>query len=319
MENLSTVLFAVCKIALVVAISGFLVRRRIIPKEAIKPISSLVVTLFLPCLILYNILAKFTVDSNPDWWYIPLSSVIMTGAGLGLALIAPRRVLRERREIIPASFLQNAAFLVLPLAQSLLTGKALDDFTLTVFLFLPVYNSFLWLLGKHYMRKRTDNEPFAWKNILSTPFICSIGALFLVLTGLRDFVPQLVIDTTEFIGQGAIPVATFVLGATLGGLKIDFKLYWKDTVFVCFKKLIVIPALTILAMHFVPWLHSTVALALFFILQAAAPPATTLAIQSQAYNDNSERIASILFGSYLLSIVTIPLWILVMQTIYHPT
>tara|TARA_B110000037_G_scaffold221540_2_gene292890 strand:+ start:2145 stop:3098 length:954 start_codon:yes stop_codon:yes gene_type:complete len=316
LNNLTTVLLAVAKIALVVSISGFLVRKRVVSREVIKPISALVVTFFLPALIFSNILGKLDIQTSPNWWYLPFTAIVMTAIALLIALIGPSKVLKERREIIPASFLQNAAFLILPLGQALLSRDDFDIFTLSVFLFIAAYNPCLWLFGKHFMRKRSNNEPFLWKNILSTPLIASLASLTLVLTGIRDIIPNLFIETAGFIGAGTVPVATFVLGATLGGLNIDFQKYWKDTLFVASKKLFVIPALMITAMHFIPWLHSSPLLLLFFILQAASPPATTLAIQSQTYNDNSERIASILFGTYLLCIITIPAWILVAQSLF---
>ncbi|MCH6256163.1 AEC family transporter [Puniceicoccaceae bacterium K14] len=317
MNSIETVLLAVVKIAIVVSISGFLVRKRVVAIETIRPLSSLVVTFFLPSLILSNILEKFDTSESTDWWYMPLSGLGLCAIGLVVALVGPPKVLKERRELIPASFLQNAAFLVLPLAQSLLSDSDFDTFSLTVFLFLVGYNPMLWLFGKHFMRPRESDERFAWKNVLSTPLVSCLSAIFLVLTGIRNFIPDLAIETLSFVGGATVPVATFILGATLGGMKIDFRKYWKDTLFVSFKKLIVVPAIALLLMTLIPWTYSTPLISLLLILQASSPPATSLAIQCQAYGGNTERIASILLGSYILCIFTIPMWILIMQKILN--
>lgn len=317
MNSIETVLLAVLKIAIVVSISGFLVRKRVVSPEAIRPISSLVVTFFLPALILSNILGKLDTTSSPDWWLTPICGLSLCAIGLAIALIGRPRILKERRELIPASFLQNAAFLVLPLAQSLLGHQDFETFSLMVFLYLVGYNPMLWLLGKYFMRPREADEPFKWKNVLSTPLVSCLSAIVLVITGVRDYIPDLAIETLGFIGDGTVPIATFVLGATLGGLKIDFAKYWRDTLFVSVKKLIIVPGIVVFLMTLIPWTHSTPIITLLLVLQAASPPATSLAIQSQAYGGNTDRIASILLGSYLLCIVTIPMWILVAQNVFE--
>lgn len=313
MNNIETVLYAVIKLALVVVVSGSLVRAKIIAKETIRPLSQLVVTFFLPALILSNILGKLDTQETPNWWTMPLCGVGLCFLALGIAIVAPSKVLRERRELIPASFLQNSAFLVLPLAQSLLGEQDYATFSLMVFLFLIGYNPMLWLFGKHFMRPKEENEAFAWKNILSTPLLSCVLAIFLVLSGLRDFIPNMAMENLAFIGEGTVPLATFILGATLGSMKIDIRPYWKDIVFVAIKKLIIVPAIVFGAILYIPWLYSTPVVALFFILQAASPPATSLAIQAQAYGGNTDRIGSILLGNYALCIITIPVWILLMQ------
>ena len=316
LSNFSTVFQAVAQIGIVILFSGWLVRRGIIPTNGIKLISDAAINVFIPCLIFSNIIEKLQPSEFTTWWLLPLSSVLFIGTGWAIARLLFLRAGTERRELIPLSFLQNAGFLILPIAQMILPEK-FDQFALYCFLFILANNPLLWLIGKHYLRKRESNEAFQWKKLFSPPLYANIIALALVFTGLRNFVPDTIVETATFLGDGAIPLATFALGATLGTLKLEFKRHFKHGCLVIFQKLFLMPATVLVAMSFIPWLHSNPILLLLFILQGASAPATSLILQSKSYSDNSERVGTIIVMCYIVCIFSIPAWVAIAQAIYE--
>jgi len=315
-ENFITVLKAVAEIGLIIYISGLLIRKKFVPEAGIKVISSLVVSLFLPCLIFSNIIRKFDPSSMPNWWVIPIVAIAMALISWPIAWLIHRRGGTENRELIPLSFLQNAGFIVLPIVKAILP-VGFDEFAILVFLFIMAQNPMLWVIGKYYMSKHVANEAFHWKRLISPPLCASLAAIFLSLTELRTWIPDLVVDTSAFFGEAAIPLATFVLGATLGGLKCNFKSHLKAAISVNLFKLGLVPLLMLGAMVLIPWLTSSDHFALLFALQAVAPPATTLLLQSQTYNDNSERVAAILLFSYCAGLFVIPVWVTIVQSLFR--
>ena len=74
------------------------------------------------------------------------------------------------------------------------------------------------------------------------------NSLFLVATGARAYLPDVVLNTATFLGEGAIPLGIFALGATLGTLDIDLRRYLKPGILVLLQKLFIMPLVVLGAM-----------------------------------------------------------------------
>ncbi len=306
---------AVAQIGLVVVFAGWLVRRKIIPASGVKLISDTVITVFLPCLIFSNIVGGFYPSEFKGWWILPLSSAVLISIGWAISFPIFYRTGDAKRELMPAAFLQNAAYFILPLGKIILK-EDFDQFALYVFLFILAHNPLLWLIGKHYFLKREANEPFQWKQLLSPPIYANLIALSLIVTGTRPYVPTFVVDTATFLGEGAVPLGTFALGATLGSIHINFRRYFKVAGLVVLQKLFIMPLIVLGFMALLPSLRSSPVLILLFTLQGASPCATSLILQSKSYSDNSERIGTIIVICYVVCAFSIPLWVAIASALF---
>ena len=308
LEQFLTVFEAVVQIGLVVLFASLLVRRNVIPKTGVKLISDTVITVFLPCLIFSNIVGRFEPSEFSYWWALPLSATLITIAGWGISTALFARMGPEKRELKPVAFLHNAGYFVLPIGQMMLGGE-FEQFALYVFLYILANNPLLWLIGKHFLRKREQDEVFQWSQVLSPPIYANIIALFLVATGARAYLPDVVLNTATFLGEGAIPLGIFALGATLGTLDIDLRRYLKPGILVLLQKLFIMPLVVLGAMALIPWMRSDPLLVLLFVLQGASPPATSLILQSKSYSDDSERVGTITVMCYIVCVISIPFWV----------
>lgn len=315
LDQFLAVFEAVAQIGLVVLLAGWLVRRKIIPENGVKLISDTVIVVFLPCLIFSNIVGRFEPSEFSYWWALPLSATLIILSGWGIAVPLFSRLGQEKRELKPVAFLQNAGYFVLPIGQMML-GEAFDQFALYVFLYILANNPLLWLIGKRFLRKREANETFQWSHILSPPIYANIIALFLVATGARAYLPDVILNTATFLGEGAIPLGIFALGATLGSLNIDLGRYLKSGSLVVLQKLFIMPAVVLGAMAFIPWMRSDPLLVLLFVLQGASPPATSLILQSKSYSDDSEGVGTVTIMCYLVCMVSIPLWVALANALF---
>ena len=318
LQNFLAVFEAVAQIGIVILFAGWLVRRKIIPFDGVKLISDSVINVFLPCLIFSNLVVRFQPSEFTGWWLLPLAATLLLAIGWSLAQLLFFKVgTPTRREIIPLSFLQNAGYLILPLGKMILPEDDFEQFALYCFLIILAHNPLLWLIGKYYLRQRETGEPFKLQRLLSPPLYANLIALFLVVTGLRDFVPSVVTDTASFLGEGAVPMATFALGAALGSLNLNFRRYLRSGTAVIFNKLFLLPATIVGLIYFVPWIRDDSILVLLFTLQAASAPATSLILQSKSYSDDSERVGTIIVMCYCVCIVSIPLWVAITQALYR--
>lgn len=337
---------AVIKIFAIIAMGAVFVRAKLIDKDQIKSVSSLIVNILLPCLTFSKIITGLNTDEFTFWWTIPLIGLFITTTGMLIAYFALSYRDNKNRDLIVTSTVQNFSYLVLPIGQ-VLYPDSFDKFALYVFLLALGMNPFLWSFGKYLLIGNVDNgnndscekkicdksignknkiksifdkaycsiSNSNLKKIITPPFITNIIAVLFVLTGINNFVPDTLVESMAFVGSGAIPVATILLGATLGGISINHIPSIKDLVKCNVVKFIVMPLLTIAFIVTTKLNINYPLLADFFVIQASAAPATGIILQVRKYNGDYEKIEAIMFVMYIVAIIAMPFWLAIWKSI----
>lgn len=298
---------AVFKVSLVILVAGFLVRKKIITDEQITGLSFITVNILLPCLIFANIVLTFDPQSMPLWWILPLVGTGMILAGLLLGMLLFRRQLPAKKNMLPLCSIQNAGYLILPLGHALFPAQ-FERFANYTFLFLLSVGPLLWSVGK-FLTTSGQEEKLSWKGLMTPPLLANIAALVVVFSGTTGYIPELLLEPVEMLGQAAVPVANFVLGAVLGGLSLRLKPYALDAVKTNIVKLGLVPMLTVIVLYALKSYSIDPLLENFLILQASAAPATGLILQLRQYGGEEQKIGSIMLVSYLTCMVMLPFWI----------
>ncbi len=309
----SATIIALAKLFLVAGAAGILVRKKILPQNLLTLLSRLTVNLLLPCLIIANITTQFKPASLPYWWLIPLSGVTMIAVGIALAALLFLRSLPEKINMLPLASMQNAGYLVLPLG-AILYPQQFDAFGLYCFLYLLGVGPVVWSLGT-FLSTSQQTAGFNYKGLLTPPFAANFIAILLVLTDLHAFIPVPVHGAIGFIGKATVPVATFILGGTLGSVILSRLLPWADTLRVLLVKFIFLPVFTILSLHGLELKESYPLLCNLLILQAASPAATAIILQIRAYGGDYQKTGFIMVVSYATCILMLPLWLAVWQLV----
>ncbi len=297
---------AVLEIFLVVLVAGLLVRLQVITQAHISGLSRATVTVFLPCLIFSNVVENLDPGRLPFWWAIPLAAVAMPVVGLSLGALLFVRELPERLDMLPLASMQNAGYLVLPVGLRLF-AEQFDTFALYCFLFILGFNPVLWSLGKLLTCGRANQS--SWRALVTPPLVANAAAIAAVLTGASTLLPQTVGNGIALLGQAAVPVATFILGAVLGSIALRPRAYLGAAIKALTIKLMVLPALTITAVLATGMLVGNPLLARFFVIEAAAAPAAGIILLVRSYGGDEERIGSVMLIGYCLCTVTLPLWV----------
>jgi predicted permease len=304
---------AILEIFVVIVVAGLLVRRGVLTDRMVTALSTTTVVLFLPCLIFDKIVGNFAPGRFPLWWALPLSAVAMAAVGLVAAAALFARELPAKRNLLPLAGIQNAGYLILPVGMALYPER-FDEFALYVSLFILGLNPVLWSVGK-LLTTAGGHAPGGWRGLVNPPLVACVTALTVGLTGTGHFIPRPLIEAVELVGQGAVPAATVVLGAMLGGMHIRLRPHVWDAVRVLSVKYLVVPAVTVAALALSGIGETAPLLASFLVLESAAAPAAGLILQVRTYGGDETTIGSLMLASYVACLVSLPLWLAVWDAV----
>jgi len=303
---------AMSQILLIAVAAGFLVRRGWVQDHEIQALAAVTIHVLLPCMIFSKLLQQFDPWATPGWYGLPLIGIGLSGTGLLVARLLFRRDWREKRLLLAMSSLQNAAYMSLPIGRIIFRETAsYDRFAMYCFLFILGYSPLLWSVGKA-LTSETNGTRSGWRGFITPPFVANVLGVVAAFVAAGRWLPRLLLESASLLGEATVPLATFVLGATVGGISFRRPPALSDATRVVLVKLILLPALMVTALaalavwrgHSLPPILGD-----FLVIQAASPPATALALQVRKYGGDAQQTGAMLLLLYLLCTVTLPLWV----------
>lgn len=300
------IFYAVFSIFIVAVVSGILVRKKKISQNDISSLSHITINILLPCLIFSKIVKSFNPGEIAYWWAIPLIAFAMIGLGIGISAIFYLRSFKKNKANIGMAAFMNANYMVLPIGQ-LAFADNLDLFITYVFLFVLGVSPALWSLGK-YMVTSNTNQNNSIIGLLTPPFVANILAVLIVLLGIHNYIPEIVLKPINFIGEAAIPVATIVLGALIGSISFRKLPSVANILIVVSTKLIILPLVVIIILKYTQFSQINSLLADILVIQASVAPATQIMIQVKKYGGDVQQIGSMMLINYIFCLITIPMW-----------
>ena len=306
------VLYGIIKIFIVAGIAGVLVWKKIINEKIIDGLSLITVYVFLPALIFTTITTNFDPGKIAFWWLIPIGTI-----AVGLFVMAVGALLfipdyKKHRDALPLTSMQNALYLVLPIGEFVFREQ-FDEFAVYCFLVVLGVSPLYWSVGIYFITGKGKSDR-NWKNLLNMPFLVNIISILFVLTHANRSIPALVTDSLTMLGDATVPVATFILGATLATVIRKLPGFWV-TFRICFMKFIFMPALVIFILYYFKVYENQPLLCDVLVIQAAAAPATALILQVRTFGGNLNKIGGITFISYFITLIAIPVWLTVWKII----
>jgi predicted permease len=330
---------AVGTILLAAMAGALIVRFKLVTKDSLNVLSKLLLYVMLPCLLFTKVSASIHWERLMEMWILPVSCVLYIFLGLFIGRIVAR-LCRPKPEMVPgittAVAFSNAGYLPIPLLIAVVyifplfndtpggvQGAAADVITL-ISVFLICYSPLMWTVGFSLI-SGDGIKDITLKKLLPPPVIgIFLGLLIGLIPPLKnqlcapDGLFHAVYRAAAIMAEGTIPCALLILGGKLshGPPKGAVN---KRTVFaVILTKLIIFPALAmvyvavLLKFNLLP---ASMLFILVLVVEAGSPPANNLVVMASLANRKIEDgMAAILFWSYLASILT--LTILVMLTIY---
>ena len=302
----------IVKIFIIGGIAGVLVWRKIIDEKIIDGLSLITVYVFLPSLIFTTITSSFDPGSIPFWWIIPIGMILVGLIVMAFAALLFIPDYKKHRDALPLTSMQNALYLVLPIGEFVFREQ-FDEFAVYCFLIVLGVSPLYWSVGIYFITGKGKSSR-NWRNILNMPFLVNIISILFVLTRTNRHIPSLISDSLTMLGDATVPVATFILGATLAAVIRKLPGFWV-TFRICFMKFVFMPVLVIGILYIFRLYENQPLLCDVLVIQAAAAPATALILQVRAFGGNMNKIGGITFISYFITLIAIPIWLTVWKII----
>ncbi len=339
------IVLAVLKVAVVALVGFVLARRGILHETALADLSSLVIKVTVPCLVFANAAGGFTGTSLPSALLCMVGAPLVLGLG-ALGGWGLGRLLRVQsghwRAVVSVATFENSTYLPIAVATAVLPplaglfppGAAVAPPVIAangvvfISLFYVLYSPLFWGLGLWWLTEGYEEggpeRAAAWTRFLQPPIVGVLIGYVVGLTPLRAVLvpPQAPLHFTfiaiQDIGGLTITLGNLILGGMLAGAIAGRRWQWRDAATASVAKLVWVPGATLLLLWlFRAWWEPKAALSLaafIVFLQAISPPATNLAVMTKgkpmgASNLAPEVVPGLLLVTYVLSLVTMPLWL----------
>jgi predicted permease len=314
------VLKAIGRLFLISFLGYLAVRTRLLSAVAIQCLSKYVIILALPCLIISSLGQDLQYDLLGRMGYCLLAALLLNGFGL-LAAFAARRLFlaehqRGRRMFLTLSGLQNSGYLPIPLVLAILPVEQRAAGLLYVFSYMFVMSNIFWSLGVFLIvdQGKVGGVVENIRKIFNPPLIAMLISLFFLVPAVQSAYLNisLLSEVLTAVGDTTIPLVLIILGGSFASIAGERSVFLAAGA-AAGLKLLAIPAITLLAAI---WLQLDRIFAFVLILQAAMPAAMNHIVVAQEYDGDVAFASQSLFVQYLLSLFTVPLFLLLYNWLY---
>ena len=282
---------------------------RIIDEHSRLSLSDLILDVFLPCTILSSFFGT-DISKLPSLGMIFIISALTLAACFVLAryVLYPKAEPEQKKVLLYATIISNASFLGNPVIEGIYGLGALVYSSV----YLIPLRAALWTLGVAIFSGGKGNI----KKFIFHPCLVATYLGFVVM--LTGFTPPSVVSRLVIsLGNCTTPVSMIIAGSILGMVKPK-QLFTRLTLYYSFIRLLFIP-LTLMGILL---MFRSVFPAVFSIdpvvcgvsvILSGTPAAVTTSILANKYGYGREFASKIVFVSTLLSIVTLPVLIWLLQ------
>ena len=307
MMDLSVLFSNLIGLFLLIGVGFFAVRTGILPAEASKPMTALLMKITVPATIVSSMLRPL------DMGFLKMgASMLLVGLGIlplfsaaSLGLSRLFRVSDDRRGMwcFCATFC-NSGFMGFPVALALFGEEGL---ALTVILSIP-FNLMMYSIGAKMvcmdLPRDGSAQAISWgKVIFSVINLSLVVGLFFYFTQIQ--LPQAVRGPLDYLAGVTTPLSMMITGMNLSQGKAGDIFRDRDILTAAGTRLLILPVLAWGLMRLVPGLSSLVLGAA--LLNFSMPSPAAAALLGEQYGGDTQTAVRAVFVSSLLCIVTIPL------------
>lgn len=271
--------------------------------DGCKELVNLLLLVVIPFVILNSFLVEKTNEKTIGLFCAMLLSLISFILSMGFSYMFYGT--KHRIENFSAAF-SNAGFIGIPLVQATLGS----EMVFYIACYVAFLNIFQWIYGAYIMSG--DKKNISIHNILTNAVLISFCLSFLLYMLELNNIPYLK-NVAQSIAAMNSPLAMIIIGVYLTEVSIK-NIFCKRKTYICsIIRLVIIPLISLLIFKLVPIGTTSIKLALLIVL--SAPVGSNVAMFAQKFKQSYTYAVEIVMLSTILSIVIMPLFILVAQTI----
>ncbi len=298
---------------------GFIANRlKVLPEESVKHFISLVMGITVPCLMISSITGQ---DINGGMYMntilvLALSALIYIVTAAVTTFISDRifsRKCQQDRNVLASAMTGcNSGFMGLPIASAV--------FGALVFYYLAIQtivnNTYLFVVSLSQLHHRESEKSSKSLREKLRPLVnptsaATVVSVIMLFAGLH--LPEYVMGIVAPLGDVTIPLSMILVGVQLGGTDFKRLLTDKDLLVTAAIKLVMMPVIALLVLT--PFPVDPV-VKLTSLLAVCFPSAVIGVAVAAQEKKNSQLMAEAVAVSTLLSIITLPVWIMIISRLY---
>ena len=305
-ENFLTVGQQVIILFILIGVGFVCGKTKFLADTAVTGITDFVLYVVTPCVMIQSFQREFEASLVKSFLEALLFTLVITVISYFIAKYTLHDQNKQRESVYRfAAIFSNCGFMALPLESALLG----PDGMFFGAAFLAVFNILSWTMGLFMMSH--NKQLLSFKRLATNPGVLGVF-IGLILFFTSTTLPELISSPVNYIAALNTPLPMVVIGYHLSHAKLsiifrDFRA-WLTTA----ERLIIIPLIG-LALGIAFGMDATALTACMVAL--CAPTAALCTMFSVIYGQDSELSVSLVSCTTLLSIITMPLIIVLTQTL----
>lgn len=298
------------KMAIFMLIGYLLYKKGKITKEGSGALASLLVWVVIPVTLINSFAVEKTPEKMKLFWI-----TLLIGAAVELISLLIARLFFPRKPIHQfAAAFSNAGYIGIPLIEACFGPEAVFYMVWMIL----ILNILQWTYGVFIIVKGSDTAEkisVSPKSMLLSPIVIAAAAGILIfVTGVGNHLPSIIDGCLDNLAAINGPIAMMVLGVYLAQTNLLEGLKDSSLWMVSLVRLLIIPAVLIAVMSFIP-VDPIVRMTI--LIAGSAPAGANVAVYSQVYHADYTGACRIVTLTTILSIVVLPLVIAVAGNFIH--
>ena len=310
------ILEKIVSIFLITAIGFLANKKNILPDASNKYLVDLLMMITTPCMVLASITStQLTDDTLVQTLQMILFAVLWFAVSALLSWLFCVKLLKIGKDAHAGVYMAgmttiNNGFMGFPITKALFG----DDVLFFMVLFQMILTIYLYsgcIIQVNYGSKGRIDLRQVGKRLANPCTLSAVLGIIMLLLGLH--LPDMIYETVNTIGSATVPLSMLVVGIQLGSSKISRVIRDRHLVITSLVKMILWPALTFLAVN---WLPVPVTMKIAMVFGAAFPTAVAVVAITSMENRNAVLAAETIAFTTLLSIITLPVSALLLMGYY---
>ena len=293
---------------------GFVANKtKVLPDEANDHIIKLLLNITAPCLVISSIVTKNlnedTVTETIQVLALSMSFFIVA-AMLSLLLVKPFKSNKDKGVLMVIITSINTGFMGFPIVKAVFSN---DVFYLVVIanIMMTLYVFSICILQVNYGDEKRLSIKSIFKPLVNVLTISTVISVIMLFSHIK--LPSYPLEIVTTLGDITIPLSMIVVGIQLGGS--NFKSIVKNhrLIYASICNVLLVPAITLLIMYFTPFSDN---LKLAIVASSIFPCAVLPVALAYREGKNATLLAEGVALTTLFSMITIPMWLLVLIKIF---
>lgn len=305
MENARIIGLRVLIMSVILCIGAIAYKTGVISKDGTKQLSSIELKIINPLLIFMSYQEPFDTELLHGLLWSFLLSAASFAVTIPLASVLKRKGKDNWSVERFSCIYSNCGFMGIPLIRGLFGNEGVLYLTA----YITLFNLLVFTHGYMMMKEETDFSALV-KAVRSPSVIAVFVGLICYVTRLRlSAIPgagSVINDALQSVADMNTPMAMLIAGATAAQSDLLRAITDKGMLSTAFYKLIAVPSVIIVLMHFMP-AGLPLMPKLIVCIACACPAATTGTMFALLFDKNARRCSEIFAITTVLSMATLPL------------